>query len=126
MPRSPTPRARARLSREVLRALWSPTLHAQRAGSVGRCNLCPSSIQPQVTQPLSALSYAPNSEPEAPHARTRRFLDKCADELGWRPRGVSATTTLGFMRLTLGADLAGMTHSASRARTFHILTKQAE
>jgi hypothetical protein len=28
------------------------------------------------------------------------------------------------MRLTLGADLAGMPHSASRARTFHILTKQ--
>jgi hypothetical protein len=34
-----TPRARedvrpSRLSREVLRALWSPTLHAQRAGTV--------------------------------------------------------------------------------------------
>src|SRR4051812_47747317 len=66
------------------------------------------------------IVYAPNSEPEAPHATTS-LLGQMRRR---RPRGVSATTTLGFMRLTLGADLAGMPHSASRARTFHILTKQ--
>ena len=44
----------SRVSREVLRALWSPTLHAQRAGSCWEMQPLPSSIQPQVTQPLSS------------------------------------------------------------------------
>ena len=75
----------SRLSREVLRALWSPTLHAQRAGAVGRCNPCPFSIQPQVTQPIPALPVRKGLWPW-PTRKDRRHPESNRQRFPYEPR----------------------------------------
>ena len=103
-------RARGRATKplEVLRALWSPTLHAQRAGAVGRCNPCPFSIQPQVTQPIPALPVRKGLWPW-PTRKDRRHPESNRQRFPYEPRVIGG-------KLLMPAELQAIRARNARPR----------